>query len=377
MSAEATPGSVGGLYEQLACERAGRTRAALAQEASVERLFAASATALEDASAVLLHAAVTFIPIDGRLPELCAEQAGALLAARRALRGGGRPVALGRSRRRRGEDERWPGMRSSATTAIRTPRGTKSSCSTQPRGDWQVLDRSTAATRVIDTLDGDEDGRPQAEAIARDYLATVAQSTPTRGLESTEATPEQGGADAHSDHSRRSRAPRPPSPAGFGAGSGSLTAARSPASCRPSATAPCRSDCCTTTPTAWSSSPPVPGDDGRLQIITRRRDDHFLPGGRRGGEGWRAALTGLAARHAERGEEVFLAPAVRAEARGDKQAVGHTRWLWVDVDQPGQLHALWAFLAERPCHLLVESRRLGRRPRLLEARATAPGDPSP
>jgi hypothetical protein len=29
--------------------------------------------------------------------------------------------------------------------------------------------------------------------------------------------------------------------------------------------------------------------------------------------------------------------------------------LWVDVDQPGQLHALWAFLAERPCHLLVES----------------------
>jgi hypothetical protein len=80
MSAEAMPGSVRGLYEQLACERAGRMRAALAQEVSVERLFAASATALEDASAVLLHAAVTFIPIDGRLPELCAEQAGALLA---------------------------------------------------------------------------------------------------------------------------------------------------------------------------------------------------------------------------------------------------------------------------------------------------------
>ena len=80
MSEGVTPGSVGGLYEQLACERAGRTRAALAQEASVERLFATSATALEDASAVLLHAAVTFIPLDGRLPELFAEQAGALLA---------------------------------------------------------------------------------------------------------------------------------------------------------------------------------------------------------------------------------------------------------------------------------------------------------
>ena len=29
---------------------------------------------------MLLHAAVTFIPLDGRLPELFAEQAGALLA---------------------------------------------------------------------------------------------------------------------------------------------------------------------------------------------------------------------------------------------------------------------------------------------------------
>ena len=56
-----------------------------------------------------------------------------------------------------------------------------------------------------------------------------------------------------------------------------------------------------------------------------------------------------------RGEEVFLAPAVRSAARGDKHAVSETRFLWVDVDQPGRLPALWAFLAERPCHLLVES----------------------
>ncbi len=33
----------------------------------------------------------------------------------------------------------------------------------------------------------------------------------------------------------------------------------------------------------------------------------------------------------------------------------HTRWLWVDVDKPGELPALWALLAERPCHLLIES----------------------
>src|SRR5581483_3166870 len=35
--------------------------------------------------------------------------------------------------------------------------------------------------------------------------------------------------------------------------------------------------------------------------------------------------------------------------------VSETRFLWVDIDHPGQLHALWAFLAERPCHLLIAS----------------------
>lgn len=95
--------------------------------------------------------------------------------------------------------------------------------------------------------------------------------------------------------------------------------------------------------------------DGRLQITTRRRADHFLPGGVAGGRSWLKALLELAARHADRGEEVFVAPAVRSAARGDKHAISETRWLWIDVDQPGQLHALWAFLAERPCHLLIES----------------------
>jgi len=95
--------------------------------------------------------------------------------------------------------------------------------------------------------------------------------------------------------------------------------------------------------------------DGRLQITTRRRAEHFLPGGGSRADGWRQAVLELAARHADRDEEVFLAPAVRYTRRGDKHAVCASRWLWVDVDRPGRLHALWAFLAERPCHLLVES----------------------
>jgi hypothetical protein len=75
-----TPASVEGLYDQLACERAGQARALLARQVSVERLFTESAAALEDAAGVLLHAATAFISVEGPLPGLFAEQAGALLA---------------------------------------------------------------------------------------------------------------------------------------------------------------------------------------------------------------------------------------------------------------------------------------------------------
>jgi hypothetical protein len=79
MSDRLMPGSVEDLYEQLAFRRAGSARAALAQHVSVERLFADSAATLEDAAGVLLHAAAAFIAIDSPLPELFAQQAGALL----------------------------------------------------------------------------------------------------------------------------------------------------------------------------------------------------------------------------------------------------------------------------------------------------------
>ena len=100
--------------------------------------------------------------------------------------------------------------------------------------------------------------------------------------------------------------------------------------------------------------------DGKLRITTRprpprSRPDHFLPGGASGTEGWLAGMLALADRHAKRGEEVFFAPAVRSQPRPDKHAVSHTHMLWVDVDRPDQLPRLWAFLAERPCHLLASS----------------------
>ena len=52
----------------------------MAEQVDVECLLAESAAALEDAAGVLLHAATAFVAVDGRLPGLFAEQAGALLA---------------------------------------------------------------------------------------------------------------------------------------------------------------------------------------------------------------------------------------------------------------------------------------------------------
>jgi hypothetical protein len=95
--------------------------------------------------------------------------------------------------------------------------------------------------------------------------------------------------------------------------------------------------------------------NGELRLTTRRKPDHYLPGGKSGQQGWLARLLELAARHAQRRDEVFVAPATRHTPSGDKDAVTGTRWLWVDIDHAGQLPVLWAFLAKRPCHLLVQT----------------------
>jgi hypothetical protein len=95
--------------------------------------------------------------------------------------------------------------------------------------------------------------------------------------------------------------------------------------------------------------------NGQLRLTTRRKPDHYLPGGASGQQGWLERLLELAARHAGRGREVFIAPAIRTQPSGDKDAVRCSRWLWVDIDHAGQLHRLWGFLAQRPCHLLVQT----------------------
>ena len=183
MSDGVTPGSVVGLYQQLACRArrrgAGGAGARAQRRAAVRR---ASAAALEDAAGVLLHAATTFIALDGPLPGLFAEQAGALLAVAarfeeaadltrvRAIRltakGGTMSVTRDRELPRRRRRPR------TSSSSAQTADGRLAGARHERRAR-----RRTSSTRST----GDEDGRPQAEAIARDYLTTVGASPPAAG----------------------------------------------------------------------------------------------------------------------------------------------------------------------------------------------------
>ncbi|MDP8967762.1 MAG: hypothetical protein M3N04_04110, partial [Actinomycetota bacterium] len=63
----------------------------------------------------------------------------------------------------------------------------------------------------------------------------------------------------------------------------------------------------------------------------------------------------LVAQHASRGDEVFVAPAVRRERAASKAHVSHTRWLWIDVDGRDGLPAVRRLLRRRPAQLVIES----------------------
>ena len=132
---------------------------------------------------------------------------------------------------------------------------------------------------------------------------------------------------------------------------------------------------------------------GKVDINRRTRREHFLPGGATGTPDWldgllehaRQIVDGDYTRRRFDGqprEEAFVGVTPRTEPRGTKDAVAHTRFLWIDVDRPEQLPALWTLLAERPCHLLIESAGSGgmhayfKLDRALEAlRITKSGEP--
>jgi hypothetical protein len=104
--------------------------------------------------------------------------------------------------------------------------------------------------------------------------------------------------------------------------------------------------------------------DGHLHVDRRSRPEHYLWGGASGRPDWLGKLMGhaqaiTAGEYVRRGgtgrAEAFVGVAARHEPRGSKHAVAESRFLWVDIDRPERVDVLWEFLAERPCHLLIES----------------------
>lgn len=98
-----------------------------------------------------------------------------------------------------------------------------------------------------------------------------------------------------------------------------------------------------------------PRTDGRLRVTTRRDAGHFLPGGAIGDPDWLDRLAGLAGRHADLVEEVFIGPAVRRDRGASKEHVSHTHWLWIDVDGPDRLPAARAFARRKAPQLVIAS----------------------
>jgi hypothetical protein len=107
---------------------------------------------------------------------------------------------------------------------------------------------------------------------------------------------------------------------------------------------------------------------GKVEVDRRKRPEHFLPGGASSDSRW----LHRALRHCERilagefcrrrvgemqepREEVFVGVTPRSARSGNKEDVKHSRWLWIDIDDPDRLEGLYEFLAERPCQLLISS----------------------
>jgi hypothetical protein len=95
--------------------------------------------------------------------------------------------------------------------------------------------------------------------------------------------------------------------------------------------------------------------DGDLDIYTRRRSDHFLPGGGTGDPQWLERLMELVASHHQRGEEVFVSPAIHAWASANKEAIQYSEWAWLDIDGAEHLGRLDALLQRKPARARIFS----------------------
>jgi hypothetical protein len=87
---------------------------------------------------------------------------------------------------------------------------------------------------------------------------------------------------------------------------------------------------------------------GDLWIYTRRRPAYFLPGGASGDPDWLKRILALVARLQERGDDIFVGPAIHACASANKEDIQWSRWAWIDIDGAEHLGRVDALLERKP-----------------------------
>ena len=260
-----------------------------------------------------------------------------------------------------------------------------------PEGRWRVLDTVADRVIVVETLTGHDDRQAQARALALDYAAeqqafqlgaarprsaaqaagrdragaamgsvTAADPVCARGRQRApgrQSERQKRDAD-RAPPARRPALPRaarrrprvhrraaaraPPRDPARDAARRHRRARRAHARARAAPTASSRSTAGGEPSTTCPAAPPADATGSRRCSRTPSRSSPAPTPRRRAGAGPR--------------EEAFVGVAPRIQPRAATSTRSpHSRFLWVDVDEPGELPALWALLAERPCHLLIES----------------------
>lgn len=88
--------------------------------------------------------------------------------------------------------------------------------------------------------------------------------------------------------------------------------------------------------------------DGDLRIYTRRQPVYFLPGGASGDPQWLKRILALVSHHREKGDDIFVGPAIHACASASKEDIQWTRWAWIDIDGADHLGRVDALLERKP-----------------------------
>jgi hypothetical protein len=95
--------------------------------------------------------------------------------------------------------------------------------------------------------------------------------------------------------------------------------------------------------------------EGDLYVYTREWPAYFLPGGASGDPDWLKRILAVVTRHQERGDDIFVGPAIHACASANREDIQWTRWAWIDIDGAEHLGRVDALLERKPAAARVWS----------------------